>query len=72
MVNEIRTIYPCGLKKRFVSKFHVGSRVRHETPEETLGSHHPKRREYNTEDKSKDTLNNENYQALSKKIRQMI
>ena len=34
MVNEIRTIYTCGLHNGFGSKFCVGSWVQQETPEE--------------------------------------
>ena len=34
MVNRIRSVYPHGLDKGFCSKFHVGSWVWQETPEE--------------------------------------
>ena len=50
MFNEIRTIYPHGLNKGFSSRFSVGSRVRHETPEEDQRIHRPKRCKHNNED----------------------
>ena len=43
IVNEIRAFYPRRLNKGFGSKFYVGSRVRHETPEEGRRTHWPKR-----------------------------
>ena len=46
MVNEIRTIFPRGLDKGFC----VGSRVRHNTPEEGRRDYRSKRCEYNNED----------------------
>ena len=58
-VNRIRKIYPLGLNKDFGSKFHVGSQVRHETPEESQRTHQLKHCEYNNkdEDNSLNTLN---------------
>ena len=50
MVDGIRTIYPSGLNEGFGSKVHVGSRVRHETPEEGRRTHRPKHFEYNRTD----------------------
>ena len=54
-------------------KFHVGFRVR-QTPEEGWRTYWPKRSEYNNEDKdnSPKTLNDRNYQASSKKFRQIV
>ena len=42
MVNGIRKIYSRELNKGFGSKLLVGSRVRHEIPEEGRWSHRPK------------------------------
>ena len=72
MVNGIRTIYPRGLSKGFGLKFCVGSRVRHETPEEGRRMHRLKRCEYNEkdEDDSPNRLSDKNYQASSHKFRQ--
>ena len=50
MVNGIGTIYPSGLNKGFGSRFCVGTRVRHETPEEVRRTYEPKRCEYNNDD----------------------
>ena len=60
---RIRKIYPRELNKRFGSKFRVGSKVRHETPEESRRMHRSKCCEYNNkdEDNSSNTLNNKNY-----------
>ena len=60
MVNLIRLSDPRGLNKGRDSKFHVGSRVRQETPKEGRRTHRPKRYEYNNnkdEDNSPKTLN---------------
>ena len=74
MVNEIRTIYLRGLNKMFGSKFCVGFRVRHGTPEEGRKSNRPKHCGYNDEDEdnNSNTLRDKNYQALSQKFRQII
>ena len=73
MVKGIRSIYPSGLNERFGSKFRVGSRVWSEKPEEGRGTHRLKWCEYNNEDKeiSLNTLTDKNYQASSKKFRQI-
>ena len=47
MFNGSRSIYPSGLNKGFGSKFCVGSRVRHETPEEARRTHRSKHCGYN-------------------------
>ena len=59
MVNRIRASDHRGLNKGHGSKFHVGSRVQQETPEEGRWTHQPKRCEYNykDEDNSPKTLN---------------
>ena len=74
MANGIRTINPCGLNKGFVSKFFVDSRVWQETPEEGWRIHRLKHCEYNNkdEDNSLNTVNDKNYQASSKKFRQIL
>ena len=74
MINKIRTIHPQGLNKEFGLKFCKGSRVRHETPEESQRTHWPKHCECNNEDEinSPSTLSDKNYQASSQKFRQMI
>ena len=58
MVNEIRTIYPCGINKGFGLKFCVGSWVWQETPEDQR-IHQLKHSEYNNKDEnnSLNTLN---------------
>ena len=73
MVNWIRIIYPCGLNKGFSSKFHVGSIVRQETPEEGQRMHRPTHCEYSNkdEDNSLNTLNDKNYQDSFQKFRQL-
>ena len=43
MVNGIKTIYPHGLNKGFGSKFRVGLRIHHDTPDEGYSMHLPKR-----------------------------
>ena len=70
MVNMIRTIYPCG----FGSKFCVGFRVRHETPEGSQMRHQLKRCEYNIEDYdiSPNTVSDKIHQASSQKIGQIM
>ena len=72
MVNRIRTVYPCGSNKEFSSRFCVGSRIRHETPEEGRRTYRPKR-DYTNKDEvnSLNILSNNNYQALSQKFRQI-
>ena len=50
MVNGSRTIYPCGLNKRFSLRFCVGPRVQHETPEEARRTYRPRCCEYNHKD----------------------
>ena len=62
MFNGISTIYQCGLNKGFSSKFCVGSRVRHETPEEGRRTYRPKCWEYNNgdEDNSSNILSDKN------------
>ena len=57
--NWIKTIYHCGLKKGFGSKFLVGFLVRQGTPKEGRTTHQPKRCECNDkdEDNSLNTLN---------------
>ena len=74
MVNGIRTIYPSELNEGFGSKFHVGSRVRHETPDEGRRMHWLKRCKYNDkdEDNSPNTLDDKNYQASSQEFIQTI
>ena len=59
MVNEIRTLYSCGLNKGFNSKFSVGFRVWQETPEESWRTHQLKRCKYSNkdEDNSQNFLN---------------
>ena len=63
----MRTIYLCGLNKEFGSKFHVGSQVWQETPEEGWRMHLLKCCEYNNKDveNSPKTLSDKNHQALS-------
>ena len=58
MVNGIKASDPCGLNKAHGLKFHVGSRVRQETPEKGWRTYWPKH-EYNNkdEDNSPKTLN---------------
>ena len=70
MVNGIRTIYPYRLIKEFGSKFHVGSWVQHETPEDSWRTHQLKHCEYNNkdEDNRQNMLNDKNYQAWSQKL----
>ena len=60
MANEIRASDPRGLNKGPGLKFHVGTRVQQETPEDDRRIHQPKRCEYNNndEDNSSKTLNN--------------
>ena len=74
MANGIRITYSNGLYKGFGSMFCVGSRVRHETPEEDRRMHRPKRYEYNNKDdnNSLNTLNDKSYQASSRKFKQII
>ena len=73
MVNGIGTIYLCDFDKRFGSKFRVGFRIQHETPEEGRRTYRPKRCEYNKKenDDSTNTLNDKNsakrYEPHSKK-----
>ena len=64
MVNGIRASDLHGLNKGGVSNFHVGSRVRKETPEECWKR--PKRCEYNNkdEDNSPKSLNDKNTRFL--------
>ena len=50
MVNKIGTVQPRGLDEGFSSRFCVGSRLRHETPEEGQRTYQPKRCEYNNKD----------------------
>ena len=65
MVKEIRTICPCGLNKRFNSKFRVDYLVQHKMPEEGRRTHRPKRCEYHKkEDKSPNILNNKNEEVF--------
>ena len=62
MVNGIRASDLRGLNKRRGSRFHVGSRVRQETPEEGQRTYRLKYREYNhkNEDNSPKILNDKN------------
>ena len=62
-----------GLIKRFGPKFHLGSQVWQETPEEGRRMHRPKCCEYNNKDRdnSLDTLKDKNYQASSQKFRKI-
>ena len=63
------------LNKEFSLKFRVSTRVRRKTPEKKKRRMHwPKRREYDNEneDNSPNTQNDKNYQASTKKIRQII
>ena len=71
MVNGIRKIYLRILNKGFSSKFCVGSRVRHETPQEGRKIYRPKRCAYNNEgeDKSPNILGDINNQTSSQKFR---
>ncbi len=73
MVNGIRASDPRGLNKGHGLKFHVGSRVRQETPEEGQRMHRPKRCEYNNndEDSGVKSLNDSNNRALSLTFRQL-
>ena len=69
MVNGIRTLHHCRLDKGFDSKFYRGLWVWLETPEEGWRTHLPKFSEYNKdEDKSLNTLDDENYQTLISEI----
>ena len=74
MVNGIRASDPCGLHKGCGLKFHVGSRVWQETPEEGRRTHRPKHCEYSNkdEDDSPKTPNYKNHQVSSQKCRQLI
>ena len=65
MVNGIRASNLFGLNKRCGSKFHTGSWVWLETPEEGWKTYRPKRCEYNNkdEDNSPKTLNDKNNQT---------
>ena len=74
MVDGIRASGTQGLNKRRGPKFHVGSLVPQETPEEGRRIHKPKRCEYSNkdEDNSPKTLNDKNHQASSQKFRQQI
>ena len=70
MVNRIRTIFTCGLNKRFGSKFCVDSQVQQETSEEGQRMDWLKRYEYNNkyEDNCLNILNTKlikNYVASS-------
>ena len=51
MINGIRASNPRGLNKGRGSKFHVGSQVRQETPEEGWMIYRPKCCEYNNKNK---------------------
>ena len=71
MICGIRTIYSCELNKGFGSKFCVGSKVWHKTPEEGQKVHQLKHCEYinNNEDNSLIALIDKNYQASFPKFR---
>ena len=70
MVNGIRA---SSLRELNGSKFHVGSWVRQETPEEDQMIYRPKRYEYNNkeEENCPKNLNDKNHQASSQKFRQL-
>ena len=73
MVNGIRTGNPCGFNKECSSKFHAGSQVRQETPEEGWRTYLPKCCGNNEdEDNSLKTLNDKNHQASSQKFKQLF
>ena len=73
MVNGIGTVYPRGSNKVFSSRFCVGSRIRHKIPELGRGTNRSEHCEYNKEDEANDPnmLSNNDYQASSKKLRQI-
>ena len=71
IVNGIRTSDPHWLNKGCGLKFHIGSWVWQEIPEEGWRTHHCK---YNNkdEDYSPKTLNNKDHQASSQKFRPLL
>ena len=73
MVNGIWASDPHWLNKGCGSKFHVGSWVQQETPEEGQRKYQPKCEYSNKdEDNNPKTLNDKNHQASSQKFRQLV
>ena len=72
MVNKIRASDPCGVNKGRGLKFHVGSKVQGEMPEESRRTYWLKH-EYNNKDEvnSLKILKDKNHQASSQKFRQL-
>ena len=66
-VNGIRASEPCGLNKGCGLKFHVGSQVRQEKPEEGWSKYNNQ-----DEDYSLKIWNDKNHQALSQKVKQLF
>ena len=73
MVNRIGTVYPCGSKKEFSSRFCVDSQICHGTPEEGRRTYQPKSCYYNykDEDDSPNILSNNN-QTNKQKARKLM